>query len=137
MQLTTFTDYGLRTLMYLQANPQESFSVKQIAEYFDISRNHLVKVVHRLSQLAYIETSKGKGGGLKIAADSGKLRLGDLVTSLEPSMNMVECFDPDTNRCRMTSNCRLKRYLKTATWAYIDSLNQYTLADASGAGRKT
>ena len=96
-----------------------------------------MKVVHRLSQLAYIETSKGKGGGLKIAADSGKLRLGDLVTSLEPSMNMVECFDPDTNRCRMTSNCRLKRYLKTGHLGYIDSLNQYTLADASPAGRKT
>ncbi len=130
MQLTSFTDYGLRTLMFLAAHPDRMSSVKEIAEHFDISRNHLVKVVHRLSQLTYIETVKGKGGGIKIAKDTTKLRLGDLISELEPNMNMVECFDPKTNTCRITQSCQLKHYLFEATTSYIDVLNQYTLADA-------
>lgn len=129
MQLTTFTDYGLRTLMFLQAHPTESFSVKQIAEYYDISRNHLVKVVHHLSKLSYIKTSKGKGGGIQIAEHTGSLRLGELVASLEPNMTMVECFDPDNNHCRINDSCQLKHYLFSATQAYLASLNQHTLAD--------
>lgn len=129
MQLTSFTDYGLRTLMFLAAHPDRMSSVKEIAEHFDISRNHLVKVVHRLSQLTYIETVKGKGGGIKIAKDTMKLRLGDLISELEPNMNMVECFDPKTNTCRITQSCQLKHYLFEATTSYIDVLNQYTLAD--------
>jgi len=67
MQLTRFTDYGLRCLMYLAARPDDLSSVKEISEYYKISRNHLVKIVHRLSQLGYIETSKGKGGGIRLA----------------------------------------------------------------------
>lgn len=134
MQLTAFTDYSLRTLMYLQDNSQDSFSIKHIAEHFNISRNHLVKIVHRLSQLEYIETKKGKGGGIKIAPDSRKLRLGNLIACLEPNMNMVECFDPATNQCRLDGACQLKHYLKKATDAYICSLNQHTLEDAIGKG---
>ena len=115
--------------MFLAAHPDRMSSVKEIAEHFDISRNHLVKVVHRLSQLTYIETVKGKGGGIKIAKDATKLRLGDLISELEPNMNMVECFDPKTNTCRITQSCQLKHYLFEATTSYIDVLNQYTLAD--------
>lgn len=129
MQLTFFTDYGLRTLMYVAACSKNSTSVKEIAEHYDISRNHLVKVVHRLSQLGYIETTKGKGGGIKIAKNTEKLRLGDLIKELEPNMNMVECFDAKTNTCRITGSCQLKHYLFEATQNFIDTMNKYTLAD--------
>lgn len=129
MQLTTFTDYGLRTLMYLASHSASQSSVKEIAEHYDISRNHLVKVVHRLSQLGYIETSKGKGGGIKIAEGATELRLGDLITALEPHMNVVECFDAKTNTCRITESCQLKHYLFEGTQSFIDSMNKYTLAD--------
>jgi len=129
MQLTRFTDYGLRTLMFVVARPQSNASVKEIAEHYNISRNHLVKVVHRLAQLGYIETTKGKGGGLKIAENTQNMRLGDLITHLEPNMNMVECFDAKTNTCRITNTCQLKHYLYEATQNFITTMNKYTLAD--------
>lgn len=115
--------------MYLAAHSERLSSVKEVADHYCISRNHLVKVVHRLSQLGYIEAKKGKGGGIRIAKDTIKLRLGDVVAKLEPNMNMVECFDAETNTCCITSSCQLKHYLFEATQAYFDVLNQYTLAD--------
>lgn len=129
MQLTTFTDYGLRTLMYLAAHTDTRSSVKEIAEHYNISRNHLVKVVHRLSQLSYIKTTKGKGGGIKISKNAAKLRLGDLIAELEPHMNIVECFDSKTNTCRITDSCQLKHYLFEANQSFVETLNKYTLAD--------
>lgn len=129
MQLTSFTDYGLRTLMYLAAKPQDISSVREISDHYGISRNHLVKVVHRLSQLGYIETTKGKGGGIRIAKGTENIRLGDLIKQLEPNMHMVECFNPATNTCRITSSCHLKHYLFEATTSFTDTMNKYTLAD--------
>lgn len=130
MQLTVFTDYGLRSLMYLAAHPDRLCSVKEIAEHYGISRNHLVKVVHRLAQLEYIISSKGKGGGIRLAHDPCTLKLGDLVRALEPNMNVVECFDRETNTCRIISGCQLKHFLFDASQAFINSLNMHTLADA-------
>ena len=130
MQLTSFTDYGLRTLMYLAEHPDRLSSVKEVSEYHSISRNHLVKVVHRLSQLGYIYSTKGKGGGIRIAQGMKKLRLGDIITNLEPNMYMVECFDEKTNTCKITSSCQLKHYLFEATKKFIETMNEYTLADA-------
>lgn len=130
MQLTFFTDYGLRTLMYVAVNAPRTCSVREIADYFGISRNHLVKVVHRLAQLGYVLSTKGKGGGIKLAHPADKLKLGALVKTLEPSMDVVECFDPDTNTCRIISSCQLKHYLIDANKAFIASLDKHTLADA-------
>jgi Rrf2 family nitric oxide-sensitive transcriptional repressor len=115
--------------MYMAAHPDRLCSVKEISEHYAISRNHLVKVVHRLSQLGYIISSKGKGGGIKLNGDPKKLRLGDLVRSLEPHMNMVECFSADRNTCRIAASCQLKHYLHDATLAFVDTLNKQTLAD--------
>lgn len=129
MQLTRFTDYGLRTLMYATAKKGQITNVKEISERYGISRNHLVKVVHRLSQLGYIETTKGKGGGIKIAKNAENLRLGDLIKELEPNMNVVECFDAKTNTCQITGSCQLKHYLFEATQKFIDTMNKYTLGD--------
>ena len=129
MQLTRFTDYSLLTLMYVAARSENLASVKEVADHYGISRNHLVKVVHRLSQLGYIKTTKGKGGGIKIAKDAENLRLGDLIKQLEPNMNMVECFDAKTNTCRITGSCQLKHYLFEATQDFINTMNKYTLAD--------
>lgn len=129
MQLTSFTDYALRVLMYLAARPGQTSSVKEISGYYGISRNHLVKVVHRLSQLGYIETSKGKGGGVELAAGTTELCLGDLIAELEPHMKMVECFDVQTNTCRITDSCQLKHYLFEATQSFVETMNRYTLAD--------
>lgn len=130
MQLTIFTDYGLRALMYLAARPEKMCSVREVAEHYGISYNHLVKVVHKLSQIGLISSAKGKGGGIKLAVRADTLRLGDLVRMLEPNMDLVECFDKDRNTCRITSSCTLKHYLFDAGKAFIDNLNLHTLEDA-------
>lgn len=131
MQLTIFTDYGLRTLMYLAAHKDRRCSVKEVAEAYGISRNHLVKVAHRLAQLGYIDSSKGKGGGIRLAQAPETLRLGALVRALEPNMNIVECFNSETNTCRITQACRLKHYLSDASQAFIATLDKHTLADTA------
>lgn len=129
MQLTTFTDYGLRSLIFLTTQPGRQSSVREIAEYFGISRNHLVKIVHRLSQLGYIASSKGKGGGIRLARDAEEIRIGDVVQQLEPNMELVECFNRETNTCRVVDSCHLRHYLFEANSAFIATLNRYTLAD--------
>lgn len=115
--------------MYVAAHPDRRCSVKEIAEYYGISRNHLVKVIHRLSQLGHLASSKGKGGGITLSSDPKSLRLGDLVKQLEPHMNLVECFNRDTNTCRITSACQLQQYLLEANQSFLETLNKYTLAD--------
>lgn len=130
MQLTIFTDYCLKSLTYLAARPNKMSTVKEISEHYGISRNHLVKVIHRLAQLGYIETTKGRSGGIKITKDAANLRLGDLVTEFEPNLFLVECFNRETNRCNIIDSCQLKHYLFEATQSFINVLNKYTLADA-------
>lgn len=130
MQLTIFTDYGLRTLIYVAAYPERRCSVREVAEHYGISRNHLVKVVHHLALRGYLDSSKGKGGGIQLAKAPETLRIGDVVRDLEPNMQMAECFNRETNSCRISSNCQLKHYLMEATNAFIATLNRYTLADA-------
>lgn len=130
MQLTIFTDYGLRSLMYLAAHPDRRCSVREIAEHYGISRNHLAKIVHRLAQLGYIDSSKGKRGGIKIAQPADALKLGDVVRVLEQNMDIAECFNKDTNTCRIASACQLKHYLFDAKQAFLASLDKHTLADA-------
>jgi Rrf2 family nitric oxide-sensitive transcriptional repressor len=129
MQLTQFTDYGLRSLMYLSAQPDRLCSVREIAEHYAISRNHLVKIVHRLAQLGYITSSKGKGGGIRLACKSEELRLGDIVLALEPNMYLVECFNREANTCTVVSACKLKHFLADASKVFINTLDQHTLDD--------
>ena len=129
MQLTSFTDYGLRTLMFLARKPEAKSSVKEIADYYGISRNHLVKVVHKLAQLGYIQSTKGKGGGISIVPETLDASLADIVKKLEPNMNIVECFDKVNNTCRITDSCQLKHYLFEAKQSFITTLEKYTLAD--------
>lgn len=88
MQLTLFTDYALRSLIYLAAHPDKASNVKEIAEHYGISRNHLVKVAHKMATLGLIESSKGKGGGIRLASDPADMRLGDIVRLME-NMDIV------------------------------------------------
>lgn len=138
MQLTMFTDYALRSLMFIASHPDRLSSVKEISEHYDISRNHLVKVIHKLATLGYIVTTKGKGGGLAMAKNPEDLRLGDLVQQLEANMDIVECFNKETNTCRIINSCQLKHYLMEANAAFVNTLNKYTLATCiSVVGKKS
>lgn len=130
MQLTSFTDYGIRTLIYLASNQDKISNIKEIAIYYKISTNHLVKVVHKLVQLGYIHSSKGKNGGIKLALNPPNIRLGDIIEQLESNMSIVECLNPISNKCRITEYCNLQHYLQEATKSFIKILNNYTLEDA-------
>lgn len=128
MRLTTLTDYGLRVLMFLGAEPERLATIQEIARAYGISENHLMKVVHRLAQAGFVETVRGRGGGLRLKGSVGSIRIGDVVRALEEDFRIVECFDSE-GACRITEACRLKRALREALGAFLASLDTWTLAD--------
>jgi Rrf2 family nitric oxide-sensitive transcriptional repressor len=128
MRLTTYTDYALRTLMYLAANREQLVTIKDIADAHDIAKNHLTKVVHQLGILGYVESLRGRNGGLKLGREPEQINIGAVVRSTEPDFYMAECFDPDKNHCIISGACRLKGALYRATAAYLAVLDSVTLA---------
>jgi len=130
MQLTQHTDYSLRVLIYLSLQPARLCTITEIADFYGISRNHLVKVVHKLGLLGYIETVRGKHGGLRLARPAADITIGEVARSTEPNLNIAECFDRDTNQCSITEVCRLKTILQQARTAFMQTLDGYTIADA-------
>jgi len=128
MRLSFFSDYSLRVLMFA-ALKQEGFILDEVTEAFDISRNHLAQVVHNLAKLGYLHTQRGRGGGIQLALDPERIRLGKLIRETEEETAFVECFNPKTNTCRILGACRLKGFLAEAVQAFHNSLDQYTLRD--------
>jgi Rrf2 family nitric oxide-sensitive transcriptional repressor len=133
MRLTVFTDYGLRVLMVLAARRDTLLRIVDIAEAFDISEAHLMKVTHTLGQTEWVETVRGRNGGMRLVADPGALKLDAIVRKLEGDVQLVACFhDPD--RCVLTGACNLEHALAGATDAFFRELGRYSLADlASGS----
>lgn len=136
MRLSLFTDYSLRVLMFA-ALKDEPFSLSEASEAYAISRNHLVKVVNHLAKLGYLETKRGRGGGIELAMKPEDIYIGLLVRRTETNPVVVECFDPKTNTCPLNGMCRLKSVLADGVNAFYASLDRYTLRDlVSGAERK-
>ncbi len=134
MQLTHYTDYALRTLIYLAAS-EDGATVAQISEAYDISRNHLVKVAHHLGKLGYVHTTRGKSGGLRLAMEPKDINVGELVEKVEPNFTLVECFQESGGHCVISPVCTLKGVLARAERAFKAELSQYTLADIVGDGQ--
>ena len=128
MRLSLFTDFSLRVLMFA-ALKEESFSLSEIAEAYDISRNHLIKVVNFLAKLGYLETKRGRGGGIELGMPADEIRLGLLVRRTENTPAIVECFDETNNTCHINGSCRLKGVLARASAAFFAELDRYTVAD--------
>ncbi|HCA26966.1 MAG TPA: BadM/Rrf2 family transcriptional regulator [Betaproteobacteria bacterium] len=127
MQLTRHTDFALRTLIFLSLKEGGALAtIGEIAECFAIPRNHLVKVVHRLGRLGYIQTFRGKGGGVRLGRVPGAVRLGAVVRAMEATLDIVDC---QQSVCPLATECRLKMMLNEARNAFIAALDQYTLAD--------
>lgn len=129
MRLTTYTDYALRTLMYLAANRDRLVTIQDIAVAHDIAKNHLTKVVHHLGILGLVGSLRGRNGGLKLGKEPGQINIGAVVRSTEPDFFMAECFNPEKSRCIMKAACILKDALHTATNAYLAVLDGVTLED--------
>lgn len=128
MHLTRFTDYSLRVLIYLGLKGEQRSTIQEIAEQFDISRNHLMKVVHELGQNGYVTAVRGKHGGLVLQRPPAEINLGMLVRDTEHDMRLVECFG-DHSDCRITQACLLKSVFNEALQAFLAVLDRYTLAD--------
>jgi Rrf2 family nitric oxide-sensitive transcriptional repressor len=129
MQLTRFTDYSLRVLIYLGTHPESLATVAAITAEYGISRNHLTRVVHQLGIKGYIETTRGKGGGFRLARHPAQIKIGDVVRDMESGFELAECFKPGTSACRLLPACALKPVLAEAGRAFLSSLDQYTLTD--------
>jgi Rrf2 family transcriptional regulator, nitric oxide-sensitive transcriptional repressor len=129
MQLTLYTDYGLRTLILLALAPDQLQTVTSISQSYGISRNHLVKVVARLAELGYVKTARGRGGGIRLARSPGEVRVGDVVRDLECELGVVECLQKQGGSCVIAPACRLKGLLAGAMEAYMSVLDQHTIAD--------
>ena len=128
MRLTQFTDYAIRVLIHAALNEGQNSTVSAIATGYGISRNHLLKVVKDLAKLGYIETTRGKHGGVRLARRATDIRLGQLVMETEGDMALVECLGPN-NRCPITGKCGGTGVLEEALAAFIATLDRYTLAD--------
>lgn len=129
MHLTLHTDYGLRVLLYLAHFPEQRVHTAAISTAYGISKNHLVRVVRNLADAGFVETSIGRGGGIRLARAPQQIRIGEVVRALEPNMHMVECFDDATNTCPITPVCGLKAPLGKALGAYLNVLDGYSLKD--------
>lgn len=131
MRLTTFTDFGLRALMRAAAEPDRVFSTEDIASEFQISRNHLVKVVRQLAEGGFVSTQRGGGGGFRLTRPPEAIRLGEVVRHLEKRHALVECFREDGGACVAAPRCRLTAKLAAAERAFLAELDRTTLAECA------
>ena len=132
MHLSLFSDYSLRVLIYA-ALKKSAFQLDEVTAAYGISRHHLCKVVHNLSKLGYLDTRRGRGGGIRLARPPEDIRIGVLVRETEGNSVMVECFDAATTTCRISDCCRLKGALAAALDAFFESLDRHTLRDLVSA----
>jgi Rrf2 family nitric oxide-sensitive transcriptional repressor len=134
MQLTLFTDYSLRTLVFLGAHTDRLCTIGQIAQAYDISDNHLMKVVNRLAARGYVETIRGKGGGLRLAHEPKQVNIGAVVRDMEERFDLVECFDEARQSCPLLPACALKSMLDAARRNFLATLDRHTLQDVLDGG---
>lgn len=127
MQLTRYTDYSLRVLMYLALKDSSRLcTVSEIADHFIISRNHLIKIVHHLGKLGYLITVRGKGGGIKLAMDASNVSIGEVIRNVEAVLDPVNC---DNIECPIQGYCQLVDLLCDARDAFLNHLDQYSIND--------
>ena len=135
MRLTNYSDYALRVLTYLGLKREELSTITEIADCYGISRNHVVKIVHHLGQLGYVDTLRGKNGGIRLARSPEKINIGQVIRHTEASMDIVECFS-NQNSCIIGCSCVLRTAISEALSAFMAVLDDYTLADLMAPRRQ-
>lgn len=130
MQLTAHTDYALRVLIYLTVHSDKLVTIGELAEFFQISKNHLIKVVHNLGLKGFVRTVRGKGGGICLARPAQEIRVGQVVREIEGHFRIAECFDPNKQgRCAIQPHCGLTGLFGRATDAFLKVLDHAVLSD--------
>ncbi len=135
MHITQHTDYALRALIYLGTNADRLVTIQEISERFDVSRNHMMKVVNALIRAGFVEGVRGKGGGLRLGRPPSEIVVGEVVRLMEPGMELVECFGGGCN-CILDPACKLKVGLSNALAAFLKVLDALTLADLLGRSER-
>lgn len=128
MQLTTFTDFSLRLLMFAAANQERLITIEEASQVYNVSRGHLMKVANTLTRAGLLKAVRGRSGGLTLAKKPADIRLGALVRVSEPDFALVECFATG-NQCIVTKCCRMPDVLNEALRAFVETLDRYTLED--------
>ena len=128
MRLTAMTDYAMRLLMYVGEHPDRLCTISEIAQAHGISEPHLMKITHRLAQKGWLETIRGKHGGMRLARPAREMSLGSIVRDTENDMALIECFQPNS-KCTLTGHCRLTHIIDQALQDFLRRLDQYSLAD--------
>ena len=134
MRLSDYTDYTLRVLMYCAQHRDRLVTIAEMADVYGVSKNHLMKIVSDLARQGLLETTRGRGGGLRLLKAPADIRVGDVVRGAETDFRLVECFDPSSDTCTLTPSCRLKNVLASALKAYFAELDAMTLADIARPG---
>jgi len=128
MRLTFSTDYALRLLMLVGLEPDRLVTIEEVADCFGISKNHLMKVAYRLGQAEYLETVRGRNGGLRLGKAPDQIVVGEVVRKMEPDFAVVECQNP-AGYCKIAPGCTLRSAMREAVQAFLEKLDQYTLED--------
>lgn len=130
MRLTVMSDYAMRLLMHVARNPERLCTISEVARAHAISEAHLMKITHQLARAGWLETVRGKGGGMRLAAAPDQINLGAVVKSIEPDFMIVECLAIDAdNACQLSGNCQLTGIMRGALESFMTHLCRYTLAD--------
>jgi Rrf2 family nitric oxide-sensitive transcriptional repressor len=129
MRLTMQTDYALRMLIQLGVHNDRLVTVSETARAYQVSKNHMMKVAHRLCLEGFVKTVRGNGGGLRLAKRPSEINIGDVVRSIENDFSLVGCFEPRGEDCRISSACLLRSALRNALRAFHEVLSEYTLQD--------
>ena len=128
MQLTQFTDYSLRMLIYLAEHQGRLSTIAEVADWYKLPKQHFVKIAHNLSVLGYIKTMRGKGGGICLNKAPEEINIGKVIREIEPNFHIVECFSSEHTSCRITGNCKLKTILHKSMSQFYDVLDKNTLS---------
>lgn len=130
MRLSVFTDYSLRVLIQAAIRHPNKVTIDEVANAYGISRNHLIKVINELGRAGFLVTQRGRTGGFTLARPAERIFISEVVKFGEEGQPLVECFDPERNKCVITPACKLKGMIAEAKRAFFDVLGKYTIADA-------
>lgn len=128
MELSRFTDYSLRTLIYAGIHPDRIITVPEVAGAYGLSKNHLVKIAHKLGKTGFLQVVRGRYGGFRLGAPPEEINLGEVVRACE-NLALVECLAEDGGSCPINGACALKGIIKEARDAFLETFDRYTLAD--------
>ena len=136
MHLTKHTDYALRVLMFV-AQKTTRCTIAEIAASHRIPESHVMKLVHELAKLGYLETLRGKGGGITLARDPAEISVGRVVRDTEETLDVLDCLsDGYAGGCGIATSCTLKSVLRDAQQAFFAHLDRFTLQDILPVARR-